>query len=71
MTDYSIPQGLVEITFGETDSQKCFSLQITDDVEQEVDESFQLHITSSSPSDPRILVSQAFTTITIVDDDIG
>ena len=71
MTDYVVSQGSVEVVLGESESEKCFSVQIIDDDIQEDDEHFRLLITSLTPRDPRILVSQTSATVTIVDDDIG
>ena len=55
----------------ESESEKCFSVQIIDDDIQEDEEHFRLLISSLTPRDPRILVNQTSVTVTIIDDDIG
>lgn len=64
-------QSQLEIVFGTTERQKCFNVQLVDDSAQEVDEMFQLLITSTSPVDSRMQLDLTTITVTIIDDDIG
>lgn len=66
-----ISQGQLEVVFGRTERQKCFSIQIFDDGAQEDDEMFQLLITSTSPVDSRMQLELTTITVTIIDDDVG
>ena len=71
MTDYVVSQGSVEVILEESESEKCFSVEIIDDDIQEDEEHFRLLIASLTPRDPRILVSQTSAMVTIIDDDIS
>ena len=66
-----ISQGQLEVVFGRNERQKCFSIKLVDDSTQEVDEMFQLLITSTSPADSRMQLDLATITVIIIDDDIG
>jgi hypothetical protein len=66
-----ISQGQLEVVFGRNERQKCFSIEIVDDSAQEIDEMFQLLITSTSPVDSRMQLDLTTITVTILDDDIG
>lgn len=71
LSDFMMSQDQLEIVFERTDRQKCFSVQLVDDSVQEVDEIFQLLITSASPVDSRMQLDLTTVTVTIMDDDIG
>lgn len=66
-----ISQGQLEVVFGRNERQKCFGIKLIDDSTQEVDEMFQLLITSTSPADSRIQLDLTTVTVIIIDDDIG
>ncbi len=66
-----ISQGQLEVVFGRNERQKCFSIEVVDDSAQEIDEMFQLLITSTSPIDSRMQLDLTTITVTILDDDIG
>lgn len=66
-----ISQGQLEVVFGRNERQKCFSIKLVDDTAQEIDEMFQLLITSTSPVDSRMQLDLTTITVTIIDDDIG
>ena len=61
-----------EVTIPADEDMACFISQsiIDDDISQEPDDDFDLNIPqATTPDDPRIVISDGTTTVTILDDD--